>query len=126
MKINFGKGLLRLYLLIYLFWLLIGLGYFYKALAPHVGINYWTKETYISRIKEACNGKTLPSDDGCNLPDGTVLVSVNGYPSALEIENAPKDFFNLFVYVPIIFLLIFSAIYIGLKWVFKGFKKDVC
>jgi hypothetical protein len=123
MKINFGKGLLRLYLLIYVFWLLIGLGYFYKALAPHVGINYWTEESYISRIKEGCNEEMPPSSNCIISNDEFLLVPAElGILDESEIKENSKAFFYLFIVMPILLLVTISFVYKGLRWVIKGLK----
>lgn len=123
MKLNVGKGLLRLYCFVYVFWVLIGLGYYHRALMPHVGIDYWTLKSYEARLNEDCDAKTLPADE-CSVLDIASISYVAGYPSDKDIASAPREFFGLFVALPIILLLVFSAAYKGLKWVVKGFIKN--
>jgi hypothetical protein len=127
MKINLGKGLLRLYLVLWILWVIVILDYNHKALAPHVGITYWTVEDFDLRAKvdkETCNKKTtLPNDDICTLLKHSRPIAPFDYPSNEEIEKAPRDFFDLGIVVPFILLFIFTGIYMALKWIFKGFKK---
>ena len=127
MKINLGKGLLRLYILIYVFWLLIGLGYYFKALAPHVGINYWTIESYIERTKEECDAIEKPPNSTCviSMDDSLLVPAGIGIPDEGEISEAPKTFFSFFIALPTILLLIMSIFYKGIRWVIKGFKENI-
>ncbi len=120
MKINFKKGLLRLYVIISVFWIIFGLLQYYKALAPHVGITYWTNESYSSREKERCEAEIKPLED-CRIYDLASPVGI--VPTDKEIAEAPKEFFYLFIGLPILFFLIFSAVYKGIKWVINGFNQ---
>lgn len=118
MKINFGKGLLRLYVIISVFWIIFGLLQYYKALAPHVGITYWTNESYSSREKERCEAEIKPLED-CRIYDLASPVGI--VPSDKEVAEAPKEFFYFYIALPIILLLVFSAMYKAIKWIMIGF-----
>jgi hypothetical protein len=118
MKINFGKGLLRLYFVISVFWVIAGLLDNYKALAPHVGINYWTNESYNARIKEACDAEIEPTLF-CKINE--ISESVGLGPSDKEVAEAPKEFFYFYIALPIILLLVFSAVYKAIRWILIGF-----
>lgn len=127
MKINLGKGLLRLYFVLWIFWVIVMLSENHKALAPHVGITYWTVEDFDLRAKvdeETCNKKTtLSNDDKCTLLEIASPIAPFDYPTNQQIEKAPRKFFDLGIVVPFIWLFIFTGIYMALKWIFKGFRK---
>jgi hypothetical protein len=118
MKINFGKGLLRLYVIISVFWVIAGLLDNYEALAPHVGINYWTNESYNARIKEDCDAEVEQSLL-CKINE--ISESEGLGPSDKEIAEAPKEFFYFYIALPIILLLVFSAFYKAIRWILIGF-----
>jgi hypothetical protein len=118
MKINLGKGLLRLYFVLWILWIFAMLVFYHKALAPHVGITYWTNESYNARDKQRCEAQFAPLED-CRIYD----ISLPDIVTDKQIEEAPKDFFDLCIVIPFILLFIFTVIYMALKWIFKGFKK---
>jgi hypothetical protein len=116
MKINLGKGLLRLYFVLWILWIIVMLSENHKALAPHVGITYWTNESYNEREKHRCEARAL---EDCSI----YYLAYKEVVTDKQIEEAPKDFFDLGIVVPSILLFIFTGIYMALKWIFKGFKK---
>lgn len=120
MKINLGKGLLRLYFVLWILLIIGGLSDNYRALAPHIGITYWSNESINARAKEYCKTEIGPSLYCQLILKGHVNA---GKLTNEKIAEAPKEFFDIFILVPFIFLFIFIGIYMALKWIFKGFKK---
>lgn len=103
-----------------IFLIIGGLSDNYKALAPHVGITYWSNESINARKKEYCKTEIGPSFYCKLILEGKATEGDLTYE---QIADAPKEFFNFFILLPFIFLFIFTGIYIALKWILKGFKK---
>ncbi len=113
-----GKGLLRLYLALWLVWLSYGVIDNYKEIATHLGYENWTLEKASERQKIKCEGKPLSEE--C-LPEGT--VPSDDVVSKERVDVVVWMFKMAMIKAPLFLLVFLTALYWLGKWVIAGFRK---
>jgi len=113
-----GRGLLRLYLALWLAWISYGAADNYKELATHYGYDRWTMEKARERQEDKCKEK--PISDEC-MPQG--LIPLDDFVSEERVEVVVWMFNMAMIKAPFFFLVFLSMLYWLGKWVIAGFRK---
>jgi|LauGreDrversion4_2_1035121.scaffolds.fasta_scaffold01530_8 hypothetical protein len=117
-----GKGLLRLYLALWLVWFSYGVIDNYKELATYYGYDKWTIEKAAEREqlrwKKECEGKPVSLE--CPPPG---LVPSDDFASEERVNVVVWMFNMAMIKAPFFFLLFLTAMYWLGKWVIAGFRK---
>lgn len=117
-----GRGLLRLFIALWIIWIAFGVADSYKELATFAGYDGWTVQKALerNRIEYGPECAANPASFACIhmnsvradevVRDADVLYKVNG-------------FFLVMIVVPFVVLIMLIAMYMLGKWVIKGFHK---
>jgi hypothetical protein len=119
---NIRRGIFRLTLTLWAFWVIVGVFNYYKELATLVGIDYWSDVATAQRIEDRCNDKNI-SDEICMWRRYGTPVK----PDGIEKENAKKgsvEFFTFFILLPSALLIVLTAIFYLLRWIINGFRGN--
>jgi hypothetical protein len=111
-----GRGLVRLYLALWLIWFSYGVADNYKELATYVGYDRWTMKKAIERSNEKC--KIDPDSIAC------LSISSNEFVSEERVETVASMFTSLMIIAPFFLFLILTALFWLAKWVIEGFRKQ--
>jgi hypothetical protein len=125
--INVGKGLLRLYLVLWLLLAVASLVGGHREVLTYLGSTYWSAEKVVQRQKEEFQKKMndCKSED-CRkrLQDSTFTE----FPSAVatvdldEAKRSVELFAYLVLVVPAVLLVVLLTLFKLLAWAFAGFK----
>jgi hypothetical protein len=115
MEKKMGKGLIRLYLALWLVWFSYGVIDNYKELATYYGYDKWTIEKARERSDTKC--KTSPESVDC------FAIPLDDFVSE-ERANVVMWMFNMaMIKTPFFFLIFLVVMYWLVKWVIAGFRK---
>jgi hypothetical protein len=116
-NLNYKKGIFRVFITVWVIWILFGLSYSYKQIATHYGYSKWTIEEIKKESESECE-KALDKKNQINC-----YAHSDDYISYEKAEIDTKDFFIFFLFVP--FLILISSIgFVPLiKWLIDGFKN---
>jgi hypothetical protein len=118
-----GKGLLRLFLALWLVWIVIGVADAYKEIATYMGSEQWSvekaTEKNIKRHEAECN--VNPSSLICKISGSS--YSPNDVVNEADAKRKVRAFIDVVTIAPLILLLSLFFIYMLGKWVVRGFKK---
>lgn len=113
-----GRGLLRLYLALWLVWFSYGVADNYKELATYYGYDRWTIEKASERQEDKCKGK--PISEEC-MPEG--WVPTDDFVSEERVNVVVWMFKMAMIKAPFFFLIFLAVMYWLVKWVIAGFRK---
>lgn len=117
-----AKGLLRLFLALWLVWVAIGVADSYKELATYAGYDRWTVDKALERNK-------IKYEAECRANPGSIAcIGLNSYSAGevvrdADVQRKVRGFFNVILLAPLILLLFFTIAYALGRWVIKGFKE---
>ena len=114
---NIAKGLMRIFIVIWLMWIAFGISSHYKELATYIGYERWTELGVTKESNEICeNAKKIKIDD----------INCYSIPEFITIQHADyifREFSKIFVIMPLLLILLMSILFYSYKWIIQGFKK---
>lgn len=136
-RISIGRGLLRVYLVLWLLLIFIALSENYRYVLTYLGSDYWQLSKVEARYYEEQRKRgCFPEPTHTKCPPGEPIFSFvkdSTHPmwgelekttSVVGPETAREKTFNVFwlaLLGPIVFLVFAVGIYRLLKWAMKGF-----
>lgn len=114
-KFNVGRGLLRLYLVV---WMLIAIASLvggHREVMTYLGSTYWSAENIDQRQKRDCKTEECwkpPASDGAETVEPA------------KAKESVELFAILVLAVPAVLLLVMVVIFKLLAWAFAGFKTN--
>lgn len=116
-----GRGLIRLYLVLWGLLFCFGVATNYKELATYLGYDRWTEEKAAERADAfrlaSCDDKSTRIE--C-YPD---LIFPNEYVTKSQVELAVWMFEMAILKAPFYFFVLLVVLYWLTKWVVAGFRK---
>jgi len=129
-SLTIGRGLLRIYLVIWMCGLLVLSFFIHKELLTSLGVTYWTEEAVLARERlkyEAlgCNEETNKRSYACSqLLNPNIAIPLEGWIDHDEAEHTVKLFLLAGVLLPLILLLAATILWYLLKWAIDGFFSN--
>ena len=118
-----GRGLLRLYLVLWLVWASVCGATAYRELATYLGYDHWTLEKAAERwgLRWDVECKGRPSSLECPPRD---FIPSNYFVSEDQVRIVVPMFIDAAIKLPFIVLMALFICFRLLSWVIAGFKKD--
>ena len=120
-----GRGLIRLYLVLWGLLIAFSVATNYKELATYVGYERWTLEKAFERaeayVKSKCKEDELSKLDMKCIYPGAVFS--DDYVTDAQVEITIWMFKNAIFKAPFYFLVILVVLYWLVKWVIAGFQR---
>ena len=117
-----GRGLIRLYFVLWGLMFAFGVATNYKELATHIGFERWTIEKAAERanviIKTECDN--TPSRLECLYPEA---IDPNEYVTEVQVEVSVWLFKTAILKAPFYFFILLVTLYWLMKWIVAGFRK---
>jgi hypothetical protein len=120
-----GRGLIRLYLVLWSLWLCFGVATNYKELATYLGYEKWTVAKATERAEEYRKSK-CKDDEASRLDINCVYpgsFSPDEYVTESQVELTVWMFKMAMLKAPFYFFLILVVLYWLMKWIVGGFRK---
>jgi hypothetical protein len=120
-----GRGLIRLYLVLWSLWLCFGVATNYKELATYLGYDRWTVAKAIERAEEYRKSNCKEDeksrlDISCLYPGG---LSPDEFVTESQVELTVWMFKVAMLKAPLFFFVLVVILYWLIKWVVAGFRK---
>lgn len=125
-KFNLGKGLLRLYLVLWMLIAITSLVGGHREVMTYLGSTHWSHETVVQRQKDEFQRK----NKDCTTKECQDRAFWEKFPEASELVDPEKAkesvelFAFLVLVVPAALLLVLVVIFKLLAWAFAGFKTN--
>jgi hypothetical protein len=129
--LTLGRGVLRLYIVLWLCWVLVLFFSNHRALLTSVGVSYWGEESVAERHRteseekykaHGCDDTTREKVEGCYLLYiDTLSIPVGVGVTKDDAEYASKVFVYSGVIIPLVFLLSGFFLWFLAKWGMNGF-----
>ena len=116
-KLNYKKGIFRVFIAVWVIWILFGLSYNYKQIATHYGYSKWTIEGVKKESERICETAVDKKNEiNC-------FAYSDDFISYEKAEIDTKDFFVFFFLVPFLLLISSIGLVALIKWLIDGFKN---
>ena len=129
--LTLGRGILRVYMVLWLCWVLVLFFSSHRELLTSVGVTYWTEQSIVERQRLErvedykaidCSTTTKERDERCFALEVEMhSVLIEGVVSQDDASFALKIFMYSGVFVPIVFLFAGLFVWFLTKWVINGF-----
>ena len=119
-SMNIKRGINRLFTLLFIVWLLIGVGNYYREVLTFLGSTYWTEEMVVQRQLAACNANGS-LENNCLFASHPMVASVI---TSDQAKTGVRTFVGLFLAVPACFYLFLWMLLFAVRWVAAGFKTE--
>lgn len=121
-----GRGLIRLYLVLWGLWIVFGVATNHKEIATYLGYQRWTLEKATERAEEYKKSKCKDDeasklDINCAYPG---LLSSDAYVTESQVELTVWMFKMAMLKAPFYFFVLLVILYWLMKWVVAGFRKN--
>jgi hypothetical protein len=129
-KINVGKGLLRLYLALWMLLAVASLVVGHREVLTYLGSTYWSAESTAQREKvEMEKRKVACKSEDCRqqIRDsyfGDLGKPVSEIGDEMRVKNTVEMWALFVLVVPAVLLIILTALFKLLVWVLVGFKAN--
>ena len=127
--LTLGRGVLRVYLVLWLLWALVIAFSSHKALLTAVGVTYWTPESVMERNRLefdtlGCTDPIRSKSEECVSfsPQGDYLT--NDVVTKDDVDHALTAFLLGVVVLPIAILTVGVLLWFLTKWVVRGFLSN--
>ena len=116
-----GRGLIRLYLVLWGLWIAFGVATNYREITTYLGYDRWTIQKATERADEFrlanCDGKST------RLECWPGLLDPNEYVTENQVELNVWMFKLAMLKAPFYFFVLLVVLYWLMKWVIAGFKR---
>lgn len=129
-NLTLGRGVLRVYLVVWLLWALFFAFSSHKALLTAVGVTYWTPESAMERSRLefeelGCKDPVKSKSEECVSLPPAGMYPANDVVTEEDVDFAVTTFLLGTLVLPIAGLLIGLLLWFLTKWVVQGFvNKD--
>lgn len=132
--LTLGRGVLRVYLLLWLLWALVLAFSSHKELLTSTGVTYWTEASVSERLKLKHEAEYRALDCDNSMKSRTqkceflyVMMRSSPVEGIVTEENAvfaTRVFLLGAVVIPIAVLFVGLLLWFSMKWVFRGFVSN--